>query len=145
MDETKLVFIPLGGPLGFFIEESRHDFMERFNDATATAVTWGEFLGRFSADEAAFLLCFTECDMVQPKPDDTLGSLRDHLYIFNDMEFPMIQLADETYALLAPLGLDPIGDFEIYTTEYGVPIGMFETSRIDEMADQLRKHGFIVK
>lgn len=145
MKTRKLIFLDFDERFGFFIEQSRYDFMLRFQQARATVSNWGEFLGWFSADEIEFLMCFIKGNPVQPKPDDGVGSVEGDVFFGFDDDFPMVQLADETYALLAPLALDPVGELEIFTTEYGVPIGMYEKSRITEVAVQLKKHGFSVE
>jgi hypothetical protein len=141
----KLIFLDFDEHFGFFIEASRYDFSERFLEARASAGTWREFLGHFSADEVEFLECFMESDEVQPLPDDLLDSLSEDVWILFDGEFPIPQFAEETYATLQGLSLKQVGKFEIIKTEYGAPIGIYETSRLDKLRDQLGKHGFSVE
>ena len=142
---NKFIFFNFYGNGGFFLDEEKFIFLIKFVDARKTALTWGEFLECFQAHEIAFMMDFTQGDEVKPELSDSLCSLVDDVYLLSDDEFPLPQLADWTYSTLKELSLTQIGEFDIIMTEYGEPIGLYDSNRIIELADELIEHGFKVE
>ena len=135
------VYVP-GGDFGFFVFPQLYRIALTFYSAWEQAETWQEFQDYLDSECREYLQPFMQCDETTPRPDSKIDEL-DDMWIFNDSEFPMTQLAEETYTeVKAYLPLD-LMNIEL-RTEYHHHIGLFPLDQFDPIEAHLDKSGFKV-
>lgn len=144
-NRLSLIFIDLNGINGIFLREAHYDFFVRFINALEIAITWGDFLNSLQKNEKDFIKPFTESDEIQISQFDYIDSIIDEIFILNDYEFPLIQLAEEAYSEINGINFSSTCPVEESFTDYDKPIGFFETKYINELTEFLKVHGYSVK
>jgi hypothetical protein len=142
-DRQKLLFMHIRGEdLGFFIFPQFYYIALNFFSARQQAATWGEFWSSLDSRCRDFLQPFMQNDDVKPEADSKIENLYE-MWIFHDSEFPMTQLAEETYTeIKESLPLD-LMSHEL-RTEYHHHIGIFPTDRFESLRAHLGEAGIEV-
>ena len=144
-NRLSLIYINLNGIKGIFLREAHYDFFVRFINALEISITWGDFLNSLQQNEKDFIKPFMESDEIQINQFDYIDSIIGEVFILNDYEFPLIQLAEEAYSEVKGINFSSTCHVEESFTEYDKPVGFFETKYINELTELLKFHGYSVK
>lgn len=119
---------------GIFITRKRMDMLIKFKYLKNNIKNWGDFWTLCDPFMKEYLGMFMRCDEVKPKSKDSLIFLHDDLFILNDNDFPIIQLAEETTKDIHNKFYETC-DYSIEYTEYGEAIDVIPLTELESMKD----------